>query len=204
MISVGAADKDGLPSVRDPGALKDYSVLRTDLNGWIEVSTDGSNMWVSSERKSAGPGVQAPGAAGQPAMMAGAPSGQVSLRAVIESDLPIFYEHQRDAEAVSMADFPSREREAHMLHWHKIMAEPANTLRTVLWDGEVAGNIVSWDASDGREVGYWIGREYWGHGIATRALQVVPSRSCHSAAVRACGPRTTSPRAVCSKSAALL
>ncbi len=67
-----------------------------------------------------------------------------------------------------------------MLHWHKIMADATGTLRTVLWDGEVAGNIVSWDASDGREVGYWIGREYWGHGIATRALQLflpeVPSR----------------------------
>lgn len=97
-------------------------------------------------------------------------SDGVSIRAVAESDLPIFYEHQRDPEAVRMADFPAREREAHMLHWHKIMANPAGTLRTVLFDGEVAGNIVSWDGTDGREVGYWIGREYWGRGIATRAL----------------------------------
>ena len=113
-------------------------------------------------------------------MEEGAVANQVSLRAVTESDLPVFYEHQRDPVAVSMADFPSRQREAHMLHWHKIMADATGTLRTVLWDGEVAGNIVSWDASDGREVGYWIGREYWGRGIATRALQLflqeVPSR----------------------------
>ena len=55
-------------------------------------------------------------------------------------------------------------------HWRKIMAGPTNTLRTVLFNGEVAGNIVSWDGTDGREVGYWIGREYWGRGIATCAL----------------------------------
>ncbi len=52
VISVGTADKDGLPSVETLELLKDYSVLRTDLNGWIEVSTDGSRMWVSSERRS--------------------------------------------------------------------------------------------------------------------------------------------------------
>ena len=59
-----------------------------------------------------------------------------------------------------------------MLHWHKIMANPAGTMRTILLDDVVAGNIVSWDAADGREVGYWIGREFWGRGIATRALQL--------------------------------
>jgi RimJ/RimL family protein N-acetyltransferase len=29
---------------------------------------------------------------------------------------------------------------------------------------------VSFEQSGEREVGYWIGREYWGKGIATRAL----------------------------------
>ncbi|HET6845217.1 MAG TPA: GNAT family N-acetyltransferase [Anaerolineales bacterium] len=103
----------------------------------------------------------------------GGDEDEVALRYVIESDLPIFYEHQRDPESVSMADFPSREREAHMLHWHKIMANPASTLRTILYNDEVAGNIVSWDGTDGREVGYWIGREYWGRGIASRALALL-------------------------------
>ena len=96
--------------------------------------------------------------------------GDVALSPVREADLLVFYEHQRDPESVRMANFPSRERDAHMLHWHKIMANPACTLRTILHENDVAGNIVSWDGADGREVGYWIGREYWGRGIATRAL----------------------------------
>jgi len=99
-------------------------------------------------------------------------SDRIVLRPVIEADLPVFYEHQRDAVSVAMAAFPTRERNEHMLHWRKILANPANTLRTVLFNDEVAGNMVSWDASDGREVGYWMDRAYWGRGIATRALEL--------------------------------
>lgn len=101
----------------------------------------------------------------------------VVLRAVIDSDLPIFFEHQRDPEAITMAAFPSREREAHMAHWARIMADPSNLLRTILVDGQVVGNLVSWDGMDGREVGYWVGREFWGRGIATRALRLFLSEA---------------------------
>jgi beta-lactamase superfamily II metal-dependent hydrolase len=51
VISVAAADKDGLPPAETLEILKDYPILRTDIHGWIEVSTNGSKMWVSSERK---------------------------------------------------------------------------------------------------------------------------------------------------------
>jgi len=37
-------------------------------------------------------------------------------------------------------------------------------------DDQVAGNVLSWEQSGQREVGYWIGRDYWGAGIATKAL----------------------------------
>ena len=37
-------------------------------------------------------------------------------------------------------------------------------------DGEVAGYILSWEMEGEREVGYWLGKEYWGKGIATQAL----------------------------------
>ena len=69
-----------------------------------------------------------------------------------------------------MAAFPSRDREAFMVHWIKIMGNESNILKTILFEGHVAGNIVSWEQSGEREVGYWIGKEYWGKGIATNAL----------------------------------
>ena len=98
-------------------------------------------------------------------------SNSIQLRDVIETDLPIFYEQQLDLEATEMAGFPSRTRDAFMTHWAKIMADESVQLRTILFDGGIAGNIVCFDQLGEREVGYWLGKEYWGKGIATRALE---------------------------------
>ena len=95
----------------------------------------------------------------------------ILLRDVTESDLPIFFEQQLDPEATAMAAFPPRDREAFMLHWKKIMADKSVILKTILFDGQVAGNIVSWETLGEREVGYWIGRQFWGKGIATGSLK---------------------------------
>ena len=96
----------------------------------------------------------------------------ITIRPVIETDLPTFYLHQADEVAARIADFPSREEAAFYAHWHKIISDPANILRTVLWDGQVAGNMVSFIMEGKREVGYWFGREYWGKGIASAALKL--------------------------------
>jgi RimJ/RimL family protein N-acetyltransferase len=100
----------------------------------------------------------------------GVEPNRVQLRQVQESDLPIFFAHQRDPVAVQMAAFPGREWAAVVAHWAKIRADPTVLLQTIVWDGQVAGNLVSWEQKGAREVGYWLGREYWGRGIATQAL----------------------------------
>jgi RimJ/RimL family protein N-acetyltransferase len=94
----------------------------------------------------------------------------ILLRDVTDSDLPILYEQQLDPEATAMAAFPSRDREAFMAHSAKIMADESVIFRTIVFDGQVAGSIVSWGQAGDREVGYWLGKEYWGRGIATKAL----------------------------------
>ncbi len=95
---------------------------------------------------------------------------EVRLRAVEPGDLPIFFENQRDPVAVEMAAFPARDHDAFTAHWAKTLADETNITRSVLLNGEVAGNLGSWLADDGREVGYWLGREFWGKGVATAAL----------------------------------
>jgi RimJ/RimL family protein N-acetyltransferase len=93
------------------------------------------------------------------------------LRDVVAADIAVFLEHQRDPEASRMAAFPARDEEAFTAHWRRILANEAVTKRTILCNGEVAGNIVSFDGDGGKRfVGYWIGREFWGQGLATRAL----------------------------------
>jgi RimJ/RimL family protein N-acetyltransferase len=106
------------------------------------------------------------------------------LRGILEADLPVFFEHQRDPEATRMAAFPPRDREAFMAHWHRILANGDVPVRTVLHEGRVAGNIVCFQRDDKHLVGYWIGREFWGKGLATRALAefvtVVTHRPLHA------------------------
>lgn len=93
------------------------------------------------------------------------------LRDVVDTDLPVFFEHQRDPIAARMAAFHSREHEAFMAHWRlRVLGDAANKAKTVVVDGRVAGNVVSWDQAGRRLIGYWIGREHWGQGIATRAV----------------------------------
>ncbi len=96
--------------------------------------------------------------------------GKVSLRDVIEEDLVIFYDHQADPEANQMAAFAAREWEPFLAHWTKILSNPDIDKKTILYEGQVAGNVVAFEMSGVREVGYWIGKAYWGKGIATQAL----------------------------------
>jgi beta-lactamase superfamily II metal-dependent hydrolase len=51
LLSVAAGDRSGLPSPETLEALEGYNLLRTYQNGWIEISTDGKQMWVEVERK---------------------------------------------------------------------------------------------------------------------------------------------------------
>jgi RimJ/RimL family protein N-acetyltransferase len=94
----------------------------------------------------------------------------MTLRAVSEADLDAFFEHQRDPAATAMADFPARDREAFDAHWARLLRDGSVVARTIVVDGAVAGNLVSFPDEDRREVGYWIGREFWGGGVGSRAL----------------------------------
>lgn len=97
----------------------------------------------------------------------------LSLRDAIPSDLPLFFTHQLDPAALHMAAFTARDpadRKAFMAHWNRILADPSIAIKTILYDGQVAGSVSRY-VEDGRpEVTYWLGREFWGKGIATAAL----------------------------------
>ena len=97
----------------------------------------------------------------------------VSLRRVEDGDLEAFFGHQADPVAVEMAAFPARDREQFAAHWARLRDNAAVVTRTVVADGAVAGNIGSWDDDGQQFLGYWIGRGWWGRGVATRALTLL-------------------------------
>ncbi|HKB20154.1 MAG TPA: GNAT family N-acetyltransferase [Gaiellaceae bacterium] len=92
------------------------------------------------------------------------------LRDVVDDDIEVFFEHQNDPEAVRMAVFPPRERDAFYGHWRRILRDEDALAKTIVSGDDVAGNIGSWSRDGRRFVGYWLGREFWGRGLATKAL----------------------------------
>ena len=111
-------------------------------------------------------------------------AGAEVLRDVHADDLDAFFEHQREPEANEMAIFPARDRTTFDAHWQRTLADESVIKKTIVHEGDVAGNVGSWKQDGRRLVGYWIGREFWGKGVATAALQefvrVVPDRPLHA------------------------
>lgn len=107
----------------------------------------------------------------------------ILLREVTIDDLPIFFEQQLDPDANWMAAFTTKDptdRGAFDAHWAKVLADKGITIRTILSDGKVAGSVLCHGWGGEPEISYWLGREFWGKGIATQALglflQVVTDR----------------------------
>ena len=95
------------------------------------------------------------------------------LREVRDEDLAVLFEQWADPVAVQMAAFTApdhMDRDAFDRRWSRLRADDTVLPRAIVVDGEVVGTIGSWGDSDEREVTYWIGRAYWGRGIATAAL----------------------------------
>ena len=97
----------------------------------------------------------------------------ITIREVESSDLETFYEHQLDPEAIRMAAFvceDPKDKVAFDAHWGKILSSSKNINRTIVADGQVAGYVACFPDGENLEVTYWLGKEFWGKGLATQAL----------------------------------
>src|SRR3954469_1888624 len=88
------------------------------------------------------------------------------LRDVREDDLDVFFEQQREPAGMAGLLPPAREREAFDAHGRRILANPAALVWTIETDGEVAGNVLSWEMEGRQMVGYWLGRGFLGRWAA--------------------------------------
>ena len=111
----------------------------------------------------------------------------LTLREVRDEDLPLLFEQWADPVAVHMAAFTAPDHmdwDAFERRWARLRADATLLTRAIVVDDEVVGTIGSWGDPGEREVTYWIGRAYWGKGIATAALDaflaVERSRPLHA------------------------
>jgi RimJ/RimL family protein N-acetyltransferase len=96
-----------------------------------------------------------------------------TLRTVNEDDLPIFFVQQLDKDANYMAAFTTKhpeDRTTFDKHWAKILSDTSNIIRTIIFEEKVAGYISSFIMFNEQNISYWLGKEFWGKGIASAAL----------------------------------
>ncbi len=112
------------------------------------------------------------------------------LREVEDDDIPVFHTHQSDVDESALAGVPVRDAHAYAEHWAKLRADPQVLLRTIVTDeGAVAGQLLSFPREGVREIGYWLGREFRGRGLATESLReflcLVDERPVHAVVTEA-------------------
>jgi len=97
---------------------------------------------------------------------------KILLRPVLESDLPILFEQQLDRDAIALSAYPAKDKGEFMRHWDGILKNKAIVARTIMYKEKIAGHIICWkEGKYEQRVGYWIGKQFWGRGIASSTLR---------------------------------
>lgn len=100
------------------------------------------------------------------------PDDVIVLRRILASDLPQMYEMQLDEESNRIAGTIPRTADVFESHWINALSDPSVTARAILLGDEFAGVISCFWLDGEANIGYWIGRDHWGKGVATRALKL--------------------------------
>lgn len=95
------------------------------------------------------------------------------LRPVNLDDLPALFEQQSDPECNRLAAVHPCGEPAFHQHWRRILADSSVIARAIEVDGVLVGSVNVFPMEDRTAVGYWIAREHWSRGIATRALSLL-------------------------------
>jgi RimJ/RimL family protein N-acetyltransferase len=99
----------------------------------------------------------------------------IVIRDIHQSDLPVFFQFQLDPEANLMAAFTAKDpidKDAFEVKWTKMLQDKGIIIKTILYKGKVSGSILKHDWFGDQEISYWIGKEFWGRGIATQAVKL--------------------------------
>ncbi|MBL8818930.1 MAG: GNAT family N-acetyltransferase [Planctomyces sp.] len=95
------------------------------------------------------------------------------LRPVRQTDLPVMFVLQQDPESNRLAVTYPRTESGFQQHWMQALSDPTVTARAILSEDLFVGWIAVYPSDGLSLVGYWLGREFWGRGIASRALMLL-------------------------------
>ena len=90
-------------------------------------------------------------------------------------DLEQFFKFQVDPIACNIAAFTAKDptdKEAYMQKYAPLLSDPTIHMKTIFYNDQVVGSISKFEIEGEAEITYWINRQYWGQGIATKALEL--------------------------------
>lgn len=88
--------------------------------------------------------------------------------------LSTLFAFQLDSEANYQAAFTAKnpaDKKAYFEKWNKLLLDPTIHMRTILIDEEIVGSVSKYEIQGEAQITYWIGKKYWGKGIAAKALK---------------------------------
>lgn len=98
----------------------------------------------------------------------------VQLRQVLAGDIALFFEHHLELRPLpagaSVADLESR-KATFVGRWDQMLSDERVLARTIVWKGAVAGYVAHLMQRDKPAISCWLGRDYWGKGVATQAVR---------------------------------
>ena len=111
-------------------------------------------------------------------------SDHIRLRNVEPDDLPQLSQMQLDPESNRLAMTIPRSAEAFEANWANALRDPSSTTKAILLGDALVGYALCFGRDGQANVGYWVSREHWGKGIASRALELllleVPTRPLYA------------------------
>jgi len=98
----------------------------------------------------------------------------IKLRPTKVSDLDYLFQFQLDKEGGYLAAFMPKDpadKKAYLTKYTKLLDDPMVNNQTILADDIIVGSIAKFVIEGDAEITYWIDRNFWGQGIATKALK---------------------------------
>ncbi|MBE0450118.1 MAG: GNAT family N-acetyltransferase, partial [Clostridia bacterium] len=89
-------------------------------------------------------------------------------------DLEVFYLNQLDDESNQMAAFTSvdpSDKKAYIEKWTRLLNDDTIHMKTIIYNDEIAGMVAKYEMDGEPAITYWIGKRYWGRGVASKAVE---------------------------------
>ncbi len=99
---------------------------------------------------------------------------EIELKCTTQDDLETLFLFQLDEDSNYLAAFTSKnpsDKAAYIKKWTRLLSDEKINVRTILLKNKIVGSIAKFEMGGNAEITYWIGKEFWGKGIATTALK---------------------------------